>query len=122
MDNLPVKYDFMTHYRGDGLQPFQFRFMQDDEPIDLSSSTAIMQMRMPNLNRRGKIIWEFDSQSTDPKKKLTLTSDGLLIFPTFNDWDIPANSYIYDLQITDGNGFVRTFIQGEWKVNQDITV
>lgn len=122
MTNLPVKYDFMTHYRGDGLRPFQFRFIQDGEPIDLSLSSAIMQMRQPTLNRRGKVMWEFDSASTDPNKKLTLTADGLLIFPEMNDWEIPANSYMYDLQITDGNGFVKTFIQGEWKVNQDITV
>ncbi len=35
--------------------------------------------------------------------------------------DQEPNVYFYDLQWTDGTGFIRTIMQGQWEVQQDVT-
>lgn len=119
--NAPIIYDFDAHYRGDGLNPMRLLFKQDGEAIDFSFSTAVMQLRVPEYAKRGRVVWEFSTSATDPDKLLVLTNDGYVYFPPMNTWNIPSNQYLQDLQITDGNGVAKTFIKGIWSVNQDIT-
>lgn len=122
MVNNPTKYDFIPHYRGDTLPSIHLKFTANGDLVDFTLCSALMQLRAPSFNKRGVIAWEFDSSSTDLEKKLILTSDGLVIIPTIKEWQIPANTYDYDLQITDKNGFVKTFINGVWAVNQDVSI
>lgn len=118
----PVNYDFSPHYKGDGLNSILLKFeLEDGTPIDLSGSTALMQLRTPSFTSRGSIAWEFSTEAIDPNKLLLLGSDGIVTFPEIDVWDLKANEYDYDLQITDTFGFVKTFIKGTWAVNQDIT-
>lgn len=119
---LPITYNFEPHYKGDGLAPLRLYFTDgDNEPIDLSFSTALMQLRVPSYSKPGKVVWEFSSEATDADKLLILTYDGYVYFPEMDIWDLISNEYVYDLQITDGNGFVKTFTKGILPVNQDVS-
>lgn len=120
--NLPTPYDFDTHYRGDGFKPLQFKFTLDGNIVDFTGSEATMQVRIQGSNKRAKIVYEFSSIATDPDKLLTLSAGGILTFPLIKSFDIPANNYIYDLEIKDTNGVFRTFMAGTFNVEQDITV
>jgi hypothetical protein len=115
--NYPATYNFPTAYKGDGLIPFTLTLQYDaDTPVDLTGSTASMQLRSFD----GSVAWEFSSEGQDDHQ-LTIIPNGVIQFPSINSWDIISGKYDYDLQITDASGFVRTYLRGTWLVNQDIT-
>jgi hypothetical protein len=122
MDNLPAIYNFDTHYRGDAFKSLDFRFSTSGVPINLVGCVATMQIRVSGQNKRAKVIYEFSSEATDLEKKLLLTDDGIITFPLIKEFIIPANQYIYDLEIKDVNDVARTFMAGTFNVEQDITV
>lgn len=47
--NRPTKFDFIPHYKGDGLKPITFRIRVEGEPLDLENSSIRMQLRHPKL-------------------------------------------------------------------------
>lgn len=116
--NQPVKYDFLTHYQQDGLRPFTVLMKYaTGTAIDLSEAIVRMQLR---AGYASKLVYEFASDG-EGDSLLTLTADGIIQFPEIKSWEIPSSTYDYDLEITDGDGFVRTYLRGTWAVNQDIT-
>lgn len=120
--NQPVNYDFLTHYRQDGLKPFTVVLKYSSgTPIDLTGATVRMQLRA--IYNNGK-AWEFstvEGEDTDTLLTLPDPANGVIQFPEILTWDIRASKYDYDLEVTDSTGFVRTYLRGIWAVNQDIT-
>jgi len=120
--NLPVTYNFEPHYKDDGLAGFILKLTYPSgEVVDLTGCSALMQLRIPEYRKDGKVIWEFSSEAEDPLKLLVLNSSGEIQFPRIESWDIPKDNYQYDLQVTDSLGFVRTFMKGIFPVNQDVS-
>lgn len=48
-------------------------------------------------------------------------ADGCLIFDMSAITTVQPGNYHYDIQITDAGGFVRTAVNGRFKITQDIT-
>jgi hypothetical protein len=116
--NQPVKYDFLTHYRQDGLKPFTVVLKYaSGTPINLSEAIVRMQLR---AGYAGKLAYEFASDG-EGDSLLTLAADGVIQFPEILSWNIQPSTYDYDLEVTASDGFVRTYLRGTWAVNQDIT-
>lgn len=117
--NQPVGYNFLPHYKQDGLRPFTITLKFDSEnPVDLTNTIIRLQLRTKGSN---KVVWFFTTEG-DGDTLLTLNGEfGIIQFPEILSWDIPPGTYQYDLEATDSTGFVRTYLRGEWMVNQDIT-
>jgi hypothetical protein len=117
--NSPVIHNFKDHYRRDGLQPFRIGmdYPATSNPVMLDDAVVLMQLR----NSLGALAWEFSSLATGDNK-LTILPGGWIQFPRILEWDIPSTKYFYDLQVTDYDGYVRTYFKGTWKINQDITI
>ena len=113
----PAIHNFPDSYRRDGLQPFKIKLAyKSGNPLDLTSAEVRMQLR----NSLNAMAWEFSSVE-EGGHKITILADGQIQFPRIVSWDIPATKYYYDLQVTNNDGYVRTYMSGSWKVNQDIT-
>lgn len=113
----PVTYNFPDSYRRDGLQPFKIKLRyKSGNPVALENAHVRMQLR----NSLQNLAWEFSS-TEEGDRKITILPDGEIQFPRIVSWEIPATKYYYDLQVTDYDGYVRTYMSGSWKINQDIT-
>lgn len=118
---LPDTYNFPSHYAGDGIRTFNIT-LQDDEdvPIDLTGATIRMQLKTKSTG--GAVAWTF-ANTGEPDTLLTTTPlSGIITFPEILSWTVPGGNYFYDLEITDGGGFVKTYLKGQWVVINDITV
>jgi hypothetical protein len=116
--NYPATYNFPDSYKDDGLASFTITLEYPDEsPVDLTASKVRMQLRAFDK----KLAYEFSSESTEPEKQLIILPNGVIQFPLIKSWDISATKYTYDLEVIDATGFVRTYLQGEWSIKQDIT-
>lgn len=117
--NSPVEYNFPDHYKGDGLTDFTMTFKYKSGAfVDLEGCIVRMQLR-----EFGKeLLHEFSSDSDKEDQKLTLLPDGVVEFPRIKELNIRSTVCWYDLSIEDTTGFVRTYMKGKWKINQDITI
>lgn len=105
MARLPAVVD-LTAYRGDTWSQ-SFRFVSNVEPLDLSGKTieATARHRM-----RAQTVAFVVSTGPDPGVvTLELPAD---IYP---------GSYKYDVEITDSEGVVKTWIRGDLQVERDVT-
>lgn len=125
MKNESVQYDFLPHYKEDGLSSFNIRLLNkaippdDGIPLDLTGCKVLMQLRS---SYRNKLIWEFSNEiGGDTLLTIPNPTDGRIVFPEILSWDIPASTYNYDLQVTDSNGFITTYMKGTWSVNPDVS-
>jgi hypothetical protein len=111
--NYPATYNFPTHYRGDGLNSFTLTLKYSDQSsVDLTGASVLMQLR----DLGGRLSYTFSTETN-----LTLPGTGVIQFETIEEWTLRTGKYKYDLQVTDSTGFVRTYLRGEWLINQDIT-
>lgn len=120
MNNQPAIYNFLPHYKGDGLSPFTITILYDDgTPMDISGFDVLMQLKM-GANSLPK--WSFGTGSgVDTVLTIPTGVDGVIQFPEIKKWNLDAQTFDYDLQITDNTGFVKTYLRGKWAINQDIT-
>lgn len=119
--NQPVRYDFIPHYKGDGLRKIAMvlKYPQTGNPVNIEGAKIRMQLRAKFV---GKIAWEFSTLG-DGDSLLVITDglNGKFEFPRMNSWGIIASKYDYDIEITHADGFVCTYVRGTWAINQDIT-
>lgn len=81
--------------------------------LNLTGYTARAQIRNPNDATQ---VWDFTANIPTPSNgevQLTLTS------PVSST--IPAGNYIWDFQVTDPSGNVRTYIAGDVRVYDEVT-
>lgn len=120
MYNQPARYDFPTHYRGDGLNQFNIVLtLKDGTAIDLTGAKVLMQLKIGVANAPA---WTFSSEEGgDTLVTIHTGTDGVISFPEMEAWELKAGVYDYDLEVTDASGFIRTYLRGKWAVNQDVT-
>lgn len=54
--------------------------------------------------------------------EITLSTGQIkILIPSAKMKEIPARGYFYDLQITYPNGVVKTWLSGQFNINQDVT-
>lgn len=102
--------------RGDTFNGRTITLQNDDlTPVDLTGATAIMQFRAIT---NGNVIFEFktaDGSITIP----TPTSGALMMMPRL--MNVPANNYLFDLQIKFQNQSVKTILSNFWNITNDIS-
>ena len=106
-----------NQYKGDTYDGVQFTLLntEDNSPIDLTGVAIKIQFRYDS--RIGGIQKEITNGNG-----ITLSdaAGGVFSIDSFLiDW--AADFYYYDIQITFPNGVVRTYIQGNITVIQDVT-
>jgi len=113
----PAQYNFPDIYQGDGIEAFNIRLKYPSgETIPLNGMAVRMQLK----NSQSVLAFDFSTKES-ADALLTITETGSLQFPTIKSMKLEPGIYYYDLQVTDANEFVRTYLRGTWKVNQDIT-
>lgn len=105
------KKDF-TLRAGDRWPAINFDIVdEEDVAISLAGATVLMEIKAKATDTENiKVLTEDDG--------FTVSSNNIM-FDT--DVDIPAGTYVYDLQITLSNGNVHTPFYGKIKVKQDVS-
>jgi hypothetical protein len=105
MGQLPVKHDLRA-YRGDTWSQ-SFRFIWQGDPVDLSTATVTAWA----VNCEGH--WDLPA---------TGGADGIVTI-AMPDPEIPVSlyTYEYDIEVTEQDGTVTTWVRGRLKVDQDVT-
>jgi len=109
-------YNFHDHLKGDTFEGTTFTISVNGVPLPLTSALIKMSLK-PNKSTLKSVL------------DLSTTNGRLLIIDAINGKfqvvpqiiDIPAALYYYDIQITLSNGKVKTYIEGQWKIEQDVT-
>lgn len=116
--NAPARYDFITQLQRDGLRPFTITLTYaSGDPVDLTGAQVKMQMRDPALDR---LVYEFSSEG-EGERLLTLPGNGVIQFPQILTWKLTPAAYQYELQVTEADGFIRTYLKGTWSIKKHIT-
>jgi len=114
---VPGVYNYESQYRGDSLDEIEFAIINDDTglPIPLTGATLKCQFRKPF---NGSTVLEITDGSG-----ITVTSavNGMFVIDTFLiGWD--AGLYVYDVEVTFGDGTVRTYVRGTLNLISDSTI
>ena len=73
---------------------------------------------------------QFKTEATASTAALELTSASGITINDASNWNITidpftinlsADNYVYDIEFTDANGDVRTYVTGTWSIVQDVT-
>ena len=120
MANSPGYYQMPDHYKGDGLCKFTITIKDSTGvPIDITGSSAKMEL---SANFLKNPVFIFDTDGTGGGVlNIPVGTDGVIEVLQMESFDIIAANYNYDLQLTNSAGFVRTYLYGTWKINQDVT-
>lgn len=105
MIKLPITVN-LNAYHGDTWRQL-FRFKKNDTPVDLESVTIASQARKISTSIRISLVIAIESD-------LGLMT---LSLPP----DIVAGAYAYDIQITEENGDVKTWVKGKLVIEKDET-
>ena len=111
--NIPGRYDLMTRYSGDTWTGVNFYIIINDEPLDLTGCSIRMAFRKDNKLK--KVEWLLTSEAD----QITIDDNKISILPRLLTLD--PGKYVYDLEVTFPNDFVRTFIWGNFQVERDVT-
>lgn len=102
---LPVTVNLYA-YHGDTWRR-SFRFLKDDAPIDLNSMSVASQAR--RVSTSSLLSLEVIIEPDPGVLTLMLPSD------------ISPGTYAYDIQITEDNGDVKTWVKGKLVIEKDET-
>lgn len=90
---------------------------KDGNPIDLSTYTAKMQVRMTHDS---PLILQLSTEDST----ITLNNLGVInfIIPSIITKCLPSGTFSYDFVLIDSTGIRTTLLRGEFVVNGDITL
>jgi hypothetical protein len=109
-------YNF-THYKGDTFEEQNFKVIVNLVPLNLTGSIIRMQLKK---EFEGISIYEFSSVAGNAR--IVITNALLGEFKFINQViDIPAFNYIYDIQIILSDSTVKTWVNGNFRVSNDVT-
>lgn len=109
----PLRYDFRPMKSGDGFLGVKFNFFDaNDEPVDFSGATALMQLRRTAGN---KVIKEW--KTDDSTIEITINE----VYIKYMLMDIPEYKYLYDLEITYPDDVPFTAAEGIFQISNDIS-
>lgn len=109
-------YDIPDTKKGDTFIGVQFTLQVNAVLVDLTGASIRMHLKV-------------DKNEGTPATLMLQTGDGITITDAVNGEfqvdpqiiDCPANCYYYDIEIEFPDDTVKTYIEGEWTITQDIT-
>jgi hypothetical protein len=109
-------YNFPDHYKGDTFEGKVFTLQVNDSPANLLDASIKMDLRKNN-------------KETTPLTLRLSTGNGITILnPASGIFqidpqiiDLPTETYVYDIEVTFANQEVKTWVNGTWKILQDVT-
>lgn len=112
-----AKFNFPEHIKGDTFDGYTFTLSLNDLPIDLTGASIIMELKKFKEQTTADLTL---STNNSKISILSPSTDGKFqIIPQIID--ISAFNYFYDIQITFSSGVVKTYIEGRWRIKQDIS-
>jgi hypothetical protein len=111
MSSIPT-YNFPDHIKGDSFTARQITFS-----LDLSGASINMQFK-ENPYSPMVYFWSTDDNSITID---STSSSASTITMTTKILDVPATTYVYDIQIKYPDNIVKTYFTGSQKIIQDIT-
>lgn len=112
---MAQKYNLPDGYKGDTYEVVQFTLTIEGVALDLTGATINIEFREETKTGTvGKSI------STASGITITDATGGVFVIDAFT-MDLNANTYYYDIQITDALSIITTYIQGKLEVTQDVT-
>jgi len=111
MSAQPQIYNFQDHYKGSTLSPLAIKFN-----FSIVGATITCQIKTQSGS---PVIHEWKTGVN-----ITVVNDttGEIVLEQVNKFNPAAGNYVYDLQIDFGDGTSQSYIKGNLKVIQDITV
>ena len=126
---MPGTYDILDAYAGDTYAA-QFDFFDSaNAPLDLRKYPTILMQIKPKLVSTASPVFSFGLTNNPLTPFNTLTSDGMTIGGvSFNSLFlekqltlIGGKNYFYDIELTDADGIVTTWLAGAFNLIQDVT-
>ena len=115
----PSIYNFNDRYKNDTSNEVKFTITKTIDtivtPVDLTGVAIIMKLKKGVASTTSIKTFSVSSGIT-----LTDATNGVFAVDAFIV-DVDAFKYLYDIQITFTDGVVRTYLKGNFKVNQDIS-
>lgn len=112
MDLRPAKHDIKT-WRNDTLA-INYELSIDGQPIDLSGATVRMQVRPDyGSNTLSLAFTEGDG--------ITVTGTSHNMIEIKKLVTIASGQYVYDLEVQYSNGDVKTYVKGNFIIQEDST-
>lgn len=102
--------------RGDSFMGFKFQLLEDDNTtlINLTGATFLMQLR---TSEKSPVVYEFSTANG----KIQVIDDFVVIATVLGGFQINPNVYLFDIQFTDNAGVIRTIINGQIEIINDIS-
>ena len=109
-------YNFPNHIKGDTYGGTSFTITVNTIPLDLTGASIKMSLKSNKSTSKS----DLDLTTANNRIKIVTAASGIFQVPS-QVIDLPAGLYYYDIQITLANKSVKTYIEGQWKILQDIT-
>ena len=108
-------YNIPSIIKGDTFKDLQFTLSINDVAEDLTNYSIACKFR--KSSKTGLV-----AKAVDTTSGITLVDavNGVFKIDAFT-CDFVAGTYYYDIEFTDGSGVINTYIQGQMKVEQDVT-
>lgn len=108
---LKPNFNLPDHRTGDTFRAIDVRISINNEPVDLTGATALVQVRTDPT--AGAVAMTLSTTIQN-------ATQGLL---RINEQDVTLASglYYYELQITMPGGFRESYLTGTWQILQDVT-
>lgn len=105
-----------THKKGDTFEEVNFQMLVNNNPLNLTGATLRMQLR----KEYGGIV--FLSLTSVATAGLTITTpiDGLFKINK-QIINLDAFNYIYDIELIKADGTIKTYINGNFSIINDVT-
>lgn len=113
----PKISNFKDHVKGDTFKGRSFEVLYNTVPLDLTS--ASIEMELKKNNKPDTVAVKTFSTADNSILITDATAGKFQIVKQIVD--IPAFTYVYDIQIILQNLEVYTYISGTWTILQDIT-
>jgi hypothetical protein len=109
--------NFDNWKKGDSVEQITFRLLLNDLPVNLTGSSIRCYFRTDPLEEPGMEL----TSAVNGGITITDAVDGTFKIDEIKSLDMEAGAYLYDIEVTDINGNVDTYVQGTVIVEQDIT-
>lgn len=113
-----MKYNLPDHLSGDTYNAVQFQLVLDDgndTPIDITDATFKCSIRK-DPTKAAVLSWTSPSNIVIVDASLGKFKLDLGVVTVTDEYE-----YFYDIEMTDADGIVKTYISGKWKINLDIS-
>lgn len=113
-----MKYNLPAHLSGDTYNAIQFQLVLDDgsdTPIDISDATFKVSIRK-DPTKSAVLSWTSPSDIVIVDAALGKFKLDFGVVTVTDEYD-----YYYDIQMTDSDGVVKTYISGKWDIKLDIS-